>query len=123
MTTPTAIDCINAALNGEPLTVCGVEYAPVNLTIERLSDSPRALLLDRAKQIISSDRNSTYGEPEDNLGRIANLWATYLERPISARDVAMLMILVKVAREIHNPHDDNPLDIAGYAALAHEVTP
>jgi hypothetical protein len=34
----------------------------------------------------------------------------------------MLMILVKVAREIHNPHDDNPLDIAGYAALAHEVT-
>jgi hypothetical protein len=84
--------------------------------------SPRSQLLDRAKQIISSDRNSTYGEPEDNLGRIANLWSTYLERPISARDVAMLMILVKVAREIHNPHDDNPLDIAGYAALAHEVT-
>ena len=85
-------------------------------------DRPRRLdVLDEAAQIISSDRNSTYGEPEDNLGRIAALWTVYLERPVSPRDVAWLMVLVKVAREVHAPHDDNPVDVAGYAALAGEV--
>jgi hypothetical protein len=47
----------------------------------------------------------------------------YLERPLTARDVAWLMVLLKVAREIHAPHEDNPVDVAGYAALAGELSP
>jgi len=81
----------------------------------------RAEILAQAAHLIGTDRNSTYGEPADNLGRIAALWSTYLERPVSARDVAWLMVLLKVAREIHAPHPDNPLDVAGYAAIAGEV--
>lgn len=83
----------------------------------------RAAVLREAERITAVDRNSTYGEPEDNLGRIARLWSVYLEREVSARDVAWLMVLLKVAREVHTPHRDNPVDVAGYAALAEEVTP
>lgn len=80
-------------------------------------------MLDRAKQIISHDRNGSYGEPEDNLGRIAALWSVYLERPVTPRDVAWLMVLLKVAREVHGHDPDNPVDVAGYAALAGELDP
>lgn len=82
----------------------------------------RQAVLDEAGRIIASDRNATYGEPEDNLGRIAGLWSVYLERRVSPRDVAWLMVLLKVAREVHGPHDDNPVDVCGYAAIAGEVS-
>ncbi len=82
----------------------------------------RAQVLHAAESIITSDRNSSYGEPEDNLGRIAALWSVYLERTVTARDVAWLMVLLKVAREIHGHSSDNPVDVAGYAALAGELS-
>jgi hypothetical protein len=47
----------------------------------------------------------------------------YLEREVDARDVAWLMVLLKVAREMHAPSEDGPVDAAGYAALAGELDP
>jgi hypothetical protein len=85
--------------------------------------TPRQQVLDQASTLIHKDRNGTYGEPEDNLGRIADLWSIYLEKTLTARDVAWLMVLLKIAREIHAPNVDNPVDVAGYAAIAHQVTP
>ena len=37
-------------------------------------------------------------------------------------DVAMMLVLVKVARSIETPKDDSFVDIAGYAALAGEMS-
>lgn len=101
-----------------------LELAELTERVDKASEErpARQRVLDEAGRIISADRNSTYGEPEDNLGRIAGLWTVYLERPVSPRDVAWLMVLLKVAREVHAPHDDNPVDVAGYAALAGEVS-
>lgn len=81
----------------------------------------RQEVLDEAARIVSSDRNGDYGEPEDNLGRIAALWSVLFEQPVSARQVAWAMCLLKVAREIHTTHVDNPVDVAGYAAIAAEL--
>jgi hypothetical protein len=79
-------------------------------------------LLDAAKAAVA-DRGLNYGSPEDNFARIAELWQTHLrnrgqrEIVIQDFDVAMMMVLLKVARLENEPsHLDSWTDIAGYAA-------
>ena len=86
---------------------------------------PRQVLLAEALQITSHDRNSAYGEPEDNFENIAAYWRSYCQQrfkvalDITAQDVAHFMILMKVARVATNAqHRDSLVDIAGYAACA-----
>lgn len=70
----------------------------------------------------TTERGQEYGKPEDNFATIARLWRVYLDTPINAHDVAMMMVLFKVARSKANPgHTDNLVDIAGYAACAAEL--
>lgn len=76
-------------------------------------------ILMEALRLTSGDRQQQYGPPEKNLGTIAALWAAYKGVPFEARDVAAMMILVKVAREIAGPKRDTAVDIAGYARLLH----
>lgn len=87
----------------------------------------RARVLDEAKRITATDRNSSYGEPEDNFQRIADFWNVFLQdklksdAKITGGDTAALMIMVKLAREMNAPTEDNKVDIAGYAACWAEV--
>lgn len=92
----------------------------------------RRTILENALQFVMSDRNSNYGEPEDNFGIIAALWAPWLERRLERRnpgdpiltpeDVSPLMVLMKLGRLAHSPyHQDSWNDIAGYAATGGEV--
>lgn len=79
-------------------------------------------ILKEANAIIYGDREKTYGHPAKNLNTIAVTWNAYmmakLERDITPKDVAALMMLVKVARFANDPsHRDNLVDICGYAAL------
>jgi hypothetical protein len=84
----------------------------------------RENVLDEAKKCVLHDRNSTYGKPEDNFRRIAELWTAYLGirpkdvgAPITPTDVAQMMLLMKVARLAHNPtHKDSWVDGIGYLA-------
>ena len=92
------------------------------------SDVTRSTILDEAKGITHEDRNSNYGDPEDNFLVIAELMRAYLKRrfnveiPIMAYDVAPLMFCVKLGRLAHNPfHHDSYVDMAGYAAAGGEV--
>ena len=80
-------------------------------------------VLKEANAIIYGDREKTYGHPAKNLKTIAVMWNAYLdaktgETKLNAKDVAGLMMLVKVARFANDPeHRDNLVDICGYAAL------
>lgn len=76
--------------------------------------------LDAAVDAVCKDRENTYGSPEDNFSLIADLWTTYTGAKIGPRDVAVMMILLKTARAKNSDHDDNFVDIAGYAACAAE---
>lgn len=98
-----------------------IEAAKEPEKAEPESGPVRAKVLDTAKQIILHDRQQTHGDPEDNFAVIANLWSAYLNRAISPSDVAMLMILVKIARSKTGSSLDNFIDIAGYAACAGEI--
>lgn len=77
----------------------------------------RRQLLKEAADIVCADRNTAYGEPEDSFEKIAILWSAWIKQPLTASDVAAMMILFKLARLKENPrHRDSILDIAGYAA-------
>lgn len=75
-----------------------------------------------ALKIVMKDRNSAYGDPEDNFGDIAAFWSTYLDHPITSYDVAAMMILVKCSRMKTSPFaTDHWVDAAGYAACGAEA--
>lgn len=79
-------------------------------------------VLKEALKIVMGARNEKYGSPEDCFNAIAGMWGSYLGIPISTTDVAMLMVLLKVARSKNSPgYVDNYVDIAGYAACAGEL--
>ena len=89
--------------------------------------TPRAACLNTALQYVTKDRNATHGDPEENFTIIADLWQKYMEQRgvevrVEPEDVAVMMILFKIARTITGePNADNWVDIAGYAACACEI--
>jgi hypothetical protein len=81
-------------------------------------------IYDQARQLTSTTRQAQYGAPEDNLGRIASLWSTYLGKPVNAHDVAVLMALVKIGRIASGVTvPDNYVDAVAYMGLADRLRP
>lgn len=93
------------------------------------------VLLD-AHKIINGDRQQSYGNPEDTHGVIANLWNGYLQAmrtsrsspdgynfpTLTPKDVALMMVLFKIGRELNGAGSaDNLIDAAGYVALAADM--
>lgn len=82
----------------------------------------RGYFLAEAERIVTGEREQYYGSPEDNFDVIARLWEAYKGIPFSPVDVAMMMILLKLARIRSGPGTpDSFVDIAGYAACAGEI--
>lgn len=80
-------------------------------------ENVRKTILDEAKNDVCGDRDHQYGSPEDNFDQIARFWSLYLHTDLTSCDVANMMILFKLARNITGePKLDNWVDIAGYAA-------
>ena len=77
--------------------------------------------LDTAAKIVSGQRQYDYGNKYENHKNISDLWSAYLGREILPHDVAICMLLVKVARLKHRPTEDCYIDMAGYAAIAGEI--
>lgn len=81
-------------------------------------------IFNTAKNIINGHRQDDYGTPEDSFQNIANYWNAYLwqiadkrEDGLTAKDVAIMMVLFKIARLGHGYTKDSVVDICGYAAI------
>ena len=72
-------------------------------------------VLQEAHALVHGDRGASYGTPYDNFTHTAGLWSAQFGWPVTAEQVAMAMILVKLSRERHAPKRDNRTDICGYA--------
>lgn len=82
----------------------------------------RSEVLKSVDTIINGARQENYGNPESNFSRIAAYWTQYLDKDISPADVAIMMVLMKVARLQNNiSHEDSWIDICGYAANGCEI--
>jgi hypothetical protein len=83
-----------------------------------LSRKRAAELLHDTADLIDGEKAKAYGEPEDSFNDIAGYWSRYLGVNITAFDVGIMMILMKVSRGGRTRFKkDNLVDIAGYAAL------
>lgn len=88
-------------------------------------------ILEAARGCVCGEREQDYGSPEDSFSLIAKLWGDYLQShcvwdngcvDINSKDVAVMMILLKVARIAGgSKSDDSWIDIAGYAACGGEI--
>lgn len=97
-----------------------------------MSKENRETILSEVKKIICNDRNEQYGEPEDSFEKIAEYWHTYLEHNclvpdigfhITARDVAIMMVLFKLGRmeTSYFANYDSFIDAIGYMTCATDI--
>ena len=109
--------------------VCGTGLRPKGINIDLTVpleefDKPEYSVLLEAHSLVTGPRSKAYGTPQDNFSRWRNL-AQASGRPgladISAEDIAVLMILGKIARDTNVPKNDNIVDVAGYAHCWEQV--
>jgi hypothetical protein len=79
-------------------------------------------VLAEAQRIIHGPRREAYGSPLESFQRIADLWTLTLclEVPLTAEQVALCLIQLKVARAVAGHEGagiqrDSVVDIAGYS--------
>jgi len=76
------------------------------------------LALTEAMRVVSGPRRRDYDDPLPNHQRIAQVWNVQigkkLKEDLEPRDVALMMIGVKLAREAYTPKPDNIVDVIGY---------
>ena len=78
--------------------------------------------LTRASTLVAGDREKDYGDKVHNHNNIAKLWSAYLDIPVTAHDVAILMSLLKVARtKLGAVSKDTYVDMSAYSAIAGEI--
>lgn len=82
-------------------------------------------VLEEAQALVYGDRQGSYGHPRDNFAHTAGMLNAYLSHklsaPLTAEDVAAIMICVKLSRLKHAYKRDSVVDIAGYAATWERV--
>ena len=97
----------------------------INLMLqeEPVKKTEHKFTTEEGLDLIGGARMKNYGVPGDNLNDIGAAWTPYVKRAIvkghlDGTDVALLMVLLKVIRQVGGYHRDSTTDICGYAALA-----
>ena len=75
-------------------------------------------ILHEADKLVHGDRGDDYGSPREDFERTAKLMSAVLGTSVTAEQVPLLMMCVKLSRQCHKPKRDNLVDIAGYAETA-----
>lgn len=71
-------------------------------------------LADYAVSLVTGDRQDDYGHPLDNMDRAARIWSAILGTDVTAEQVALCMVGMKIAREINQTKLDSVVDGVGY---------
>ena len=79
-------------------------------------------ILSEATRLVGTDRQKDYGDKVENHDNIARLWSAYLGIKIEAHDVALMMVLLKMARtKLGKVSKDTYIDMSAYSAIAGEI--
>jgi len=82
-------------------------------------------ILERAISLVHGQRAKDYGDAQASFQRMADLVNPIIKKAdgkLTASDMAIVMIQVKIARLQESPdHVDSWTDIAGYAALGAQL--
>lgn len=121
-------DELDALIEGMPKVLSQEDVDTLLKGLTPKDKAVRTHCLDKAKDIINGDRRDSYGTPKASFNRIADYWTNYLShtennrRPLEAHDVAIMMVLFKIAREEYKHSYDNCVDICGYTALLDDMS-
>ena len=78
-------------------------------------------LLTTAMQLVGGDRHKDYGDKVKNHKNIAKLWSAYKDVEITSHDVAIMMVLLKIARtKLGAVSSDTYIDGSAYMSIAGE---
>ena len=94
------------------LTVAKCQCEPVT---EPVVTTHHQNILEEANDLVSGDRNARYGHPQVAFSQIGRMWTEIVGVPVSAEQVALCLIAMKLCRQIQKPKHDNLVDMAGYA--------
>lgn len=78
-------------------------------------------ILTEAESLVHGDRNRDYGHPLDDFTKTAKMWEVIIGAPITAEQVGLCMIALKISRQLNRPKRDNMVDTAGYAETVQMV--
>ncbi|MBI1373332.1 MAG: DUF4406 domain-containing protein [Phycisphaera sp.] len=112
------------ASTGEPVAELPSATVNVDSAVKVAPANSREGILDEATRLTTGTRHNDYGHPRDDFARTAQMWTGILAeklRPnceVTAMDVPLCMIAVKLARQAHRHKRDNLVDVAGYARTA-----
>lgn len=87
----------------------------------QVDQSSQEDILLEAFRITSGDRQCSYGPPDQDFRRTADMWTALFRHLLKngasfePSHVAMAMIMLKMSRQIHQKTRDNWTDAAGYA--------
>lgn len=86
------------------------------------TDEPILSIAEEAEKIINGARAEAYGPVEESFNQIAGAWSALFGVELTAKDVALAMIMLKVCRESGPGHTrDSLVDIVGYTLLLEKV--
>lgn len=81
-------------------------------------------ILQEAHRLTHGPRRADYGHPLDDYNRtaalVSALLAHKLKEPLTADEMALAMVCVKLSRQVHFKKRDNTVDGAGYFWVAQE---
>jgi hypothetical protein len=81
----------------------------------------RVACLEEAARLTSGDRNRNYGPPVENMTATAAIFNAMTGRDLTAREAALFLVAVKLARLRVTPtHQDSHVDAMAYLGIVYE---
>ena len=126
------LDDIHSDGSGNAVAESSGCHGDVNTDAAELSGS-RADILREAMKCVCGGRDTDYGAPEESFTAMAQMMTAYLRqaredlreqldaKPLTAKDAAMTLALLKCVRIATGNTPDSYVDLAGYAACAGEL--
>lgn len=103
--------------------LAATKNAPFNAGVIYKDDT----ILEEAAGLIYGDRMEQYGNAKDNFTDIGGLWEPIIGIPVTAEQVALCLIQLKIARAIRDVREQRPIkrdtivDLAGYAGCIEKI--
>lgn len=111
-----------------PVQMCNQVFNPVEEAAEtecctgevQQVQTPQTIT-EEATNLINGDRSRDYGDPVECHERIATAVTAILGKEITARDVALFMMVVKTARQSNRAKHDNLVDYEAYSQICEKI--
>lgn len=81
----------------------------------------RQSILREAESLVNGARQKAYGKPQDNFKHISDVVSALFRKKVTAREVVLILIVMKLCRHQHSPKRDNNVDAAGYLEILSRI--